>query len=373
MSETHPNPNVPNATATAEAARMTGHLVQIILRRLVKSRQASEALAQVRDNAEVVAGILHASPQWRGRAASKQQVAGGLKVGGSLLYWAGWIALPLWIPALGAAVGTLGAVGVVAGFKWWQDAHLNWEFLKTFYSFLQMMEMADGVVTAEERQYLNDFLLSLPLSARQRQELQAMPVNDIAKVEIPAWYEPAHRESIAAGCWSLAYCDGVAPTEEVLFARMAEKLRLTPETVRRIQEEVARLLDETEEILVHIGAETARLAAGLPVPARQFIIERLGPVNARSHSEERLRQRISFDAPPPLPASIQESPALLDTVLAGAWLVASTLPEVPADDLQTWHKAFLARAASLGRGPEASRLADLVGQTVATVRQAAEF
>lgn len=347
------------------------HQVQVLLRRLVKSRQPREALTQIKDNAAVVAGLLEGTLDRGGRRASREQVAGSVMVGGSLLYWAGWLVLPLWIPVLGAAVGVAGAAGVVAGFRWWQDAHRNFRFLKTYYAFLQMMEMADGVITAEESRYLNDFLLSLPLSAAQRKELQEIEATDLSAIEVPDWYEASHREAILAGCWSLAYCDEIAPVEEVLFARMAERLAVAPEAVERIKADVARQLDETETLLVHIGAETARLTSNLSPDLQMHLLECLAAVNARGDSQERLRQRIAFGTPIPLPDWISSSPDLVATVLVGAGTTLAILGDHPASGSDAvWRVALRQRGETLGAGEHLEELVDLAGQAINALRRA---
>jgi len=350
-----------------EFNRMRHHLTHLMLRRLVKSRVPAEALTAIKDNAEVVAGIIHGEMGIRGKKASRQAMAGSVMIGGSLLYWAGWIALPLWVPALGAAVGTLGAAGVVAGFKWWRDAHMNDAFLKTYYSFLQMMEMADGVVTAEEGNHLNDFLLSLPLSAGQRKAFLEMPVAAIETVEVPAWFEPLHREAILAGCWSLAFCDGIAGSEEILFARMAERLAVAPEVVQRLKDEVARLTEENEEILLGIGEQAAALLPQADGVLKEAMVKILAAVNARSDPEERLRTALTFSPAPPIQASLLESKILSDTVLSGAYLVAYGLNEWDEDYLQTIRESFLKVCSNHGRAKEASEWMRLAEEALSQV------
>lgn len=353
-----------------DSPRIRQHLIQVVLRRLVKSKNPLEALSAIKENAAVVAGIIQGELGNRGRKASRQTVAGSFMVGGSLLYWAGWIALPLWVPALGAAIGTLGAAGVVAGFKWWRDAHLNDEFLKTYYTFLHMMEMADGVVTSEERNHLTDFLLSLPLSAGQRKAFLDMPLATVDAIEIPKWYEPAHRESILAGCWSLAFCDGVAASEETLFDSMARKLGVTPEAVLRIKEEVVHMIEETEEILVAIGEQTAALLPKSDGGSREAIIGILATVNARSNPEERLRKALTFVSDPPIPPRFFESQPNLDTILASAYLIAYGLRKWEEPDLKTIKDTFNTRCGGFGIFKESADWMRLTEDAIAAVEQA---
>ncbi|RCK79543.1 MAG: hypothetical protein OZSIB_4297 [Candidatus Ozemobacter sibiricus] len=351
---------------------MRHHLVQALLRRLVKARQPREALQQIKDQAATVIGLLEGTVERGGRRASREQVAGTVMVGGSLLYWAGWLVLPLWIPILGAAVGVVGAAGVVAGFRWWQEAHRNFHFLKTYYAFLQMMEMADGVITVEESRYLNDFLLSLPLSAAQRKELQAIEATDLSAIEVPEWYEASHREAILAGCWSLAYCDEIAPVEEALFTRMAERLAVPPDTVARIKADVSRQLEETETLLVHIGAETAQLTPTFSPTLQNALLDCLAAVNARGDSQDRLRQRINFGTPIPLPDWIAQSPDHLLTVLMGAGTTHAILTDQPDNGPEAkWRAALQQRGEALGAASRPlGELIELAGQTIQALRQA---
>jgi hypothetical protein len=355
MVEDHPTTGASDSP-TIETGETCRGLTQAILRRLVRARNPGEALKALRENAPIVASQVIGAMGEQGRKASQQQLAGSLMVGSSLLYWAGWMTAPLWVPTLGAAIGTLGAVGVVAGFKWWQDSHRNYEFLKVYYSFLLMMEMADGVISPEERRHLEDFLVSWPLSQAQRQELLDLKVPEVETFEVPSWLEASHREVILAGCYSLASCDGVAEVEETLYAKMAVRLGVPSERLMAIRTQVESLVEETEDILGAIGVGAVVLLHSTDEKQRRAIVSLLAQVNSRSRGEERFWETLHLGNDTEIPAKFKEKSQDLDTILAGSYLLARGIIGITGGDPSALGRGFPLRCQTFGRGSQAPAL-----------------
>lgn len=269
---------------------------KIILKRLINTKEPEFAINQLVEKVSVVRNLIIKDEINGGPYLSSQQIGGSLIAGSTIVYWAGWMLLPLWIPSLAALAGTIGALGLLSGFKWWQEGHRNWIFIKTFYSFLYIIEMADGVITSEESRYLQDFILSLPLSNSQRKELMAIKYEKAEEIDIPNWLEHSHRETILAGCWSLAYCDELTDSEVQMLNKIAERLKINPDKALEIKEIVINEINSIEEILICIGKEIKLLKNKFPhaVPIdNENLYKTLAEINARGNSQEKIKNLIN--------------------------------------------------------------------------------
>lgn len=262
---------------------------------------------------------------------SPRNVGGSTMIGGSIAYWLGWLALPMWFPALGAALGTAGAMGILAGFKWWSDAHRNYEFIKVCYAGLLTMEMADGVITREEQQQLSEFISSLPLTISEKDDLKAMQPESADAFSAPDWLTDDQKRVILSTCWSLACCDGVDSSEEKLYDKLANRLRIDFEERELIKAKVARVLAMVEHRLEKMFAVSSYLVAEScqddPDQSQQIqgkISDILVGINPNSGSDNpKLKLPSGKSKLADLAESINSEPDFAQAILAGGYFLAS--------------------------------------------------
>lgn len=268
---------------------------------------------------------------------SQRKIGGSTMIGGSIAYWLGWLALPMWFPALGAALGTAGAVGLLAGFKWWSDAHRNYEFIRVCYAGLLTMEMADGVITREEQQQLNEFISSLPLTIAEKEELKSIEPVNIDALSVPDWLNSDQKRVILSTCWSLACCDGVDSSEEKLYDKLANRLRINFEERELIKAKVAKVIAIVEQRLEKMFAVSSYLIAEScqdnPDQIRQIqgnISDILLGINPNSSSDNPKLKPTSGKAQlADLAESINSEPEFAQTILAGGYYLASVHSKNP--------------------------------------------
>jgi len=116
-------------------------------------------------------------------------------------------------------------------------ARLEGQLALTYACFSKMAN-ADGHVSDEEKTLLEAALLSRPLSDEQRARITSAPVGEVIQRALEV--DELTRRHVLQGTWMLAEADGVAQSEEQLFAELAQELGL--ETHQRELKREARAL-----------------------------------------------------------------------------------------------------------------------------------
>ncbi len=251
---------------------------------------------------------------------------GTIAAGFTLLYWLGCYAGLTFFPPIGFAVAVLGAAGVTSGYKLICDSQRNYEFIKVYYSCLLLLEAADNVFSDQEKKMMGEFVASLPLNDRERSDLLATKIPKLEELQIPNWLSEEQKRTILLGCWSLVYCDGVAPVETDLFGRLGGKFGFDPREIEEIKSDAQRSIESLEQAMVDAGAVACKLMPKENKAIENRIIELLTSLSIKIVSpgeiEERFRAKLKSEG---LFKELEKDPPAFETVLAGAYIMGKGL------------------------------------------------
>ncbi|NLI77276.1 MAG: hypothetical protein GX442_12640 [Candidatus Riflebacteria bacterium] len=224
------------------------------VRALLSRDLATEGFGFLRD--ELPTLVRAVIPDGRERRGTLEIVKGtGEAVGSSLVLMTGLLAGgPVWLPVAGALLGLHGAWRVCEGFgAHWQDRQVL-DFLRVYLPCLRFFQKSDDYVSPEEEAHLESLLASYRLTPDEIAEVTRVRIHKITEVIVPDWFTADQRKLLIAGCWGIAYCDGVMPQELADFKGLIRSIGFTEAEIREVMAETQLAIDTRENLLLAMGA-----------------------------------------------------------------------------------------------------------------------
>lgn len=338
---TDPNPAVSvGLSAPAERRRLLG---RAFLKLLSESPAPMSDLKSLRGQMGEMADYLLRFRDPASRAG-KLTEAGRETLTGVFVYWVG-LATGLVFPPVGLLIGVLGSAGLAKGYKRLCETRRDFEFLRTFFSCLLLMEQADNKITDLERKQMDAFIESLPISEADRNELRKLRIKRIDDVVFPGWFEFSHARTILSGCWSLSSCDGIAAEEIAVFRAISGKLGVTPKELKSIQEEATQAVEAYEKRILRTALIAPLLWSGAH-ERRNDIVEILGSLSVRRFSgKEMLNSLAEMERDPVQQKTLIGDAKSEQAVLGSSLLLCKALAD--DDGARKAGEAFLEKAREL--------------------------
>lgn len=216
---------------------------------------------------------------------------GRMTLAGALVYWTGFAAGVMNAP-LGLLIGVFGSAGLISGYQKICQTRRDFEFLRTYYSCLLLMEQADNIITELERKQMDAFLESLPITEKDKAELQEIKIKSVDEIEFPNWFEFSQARMILTGCCCLSYCDGIAAEELAVFQAIGEKLGVNPKELKTIRQDAMQAVDALENDVLRMGLTSFLLWPGAG-EHRAEMAELLSFLSVRNASSESIQKALS--------------------------------------------------------------------------------
>lgn len=237
-------------------------VAKVFLRILGNSRNPVLTLDEIERNFDLLLNNILFEKHLTNTDVSALARPGTLFLSGTLVYWLGAIVGQLWIPALGFAIGALGAAGITAGFKIIYDQERDFQFLKLFYSCLVLMQKSDKVISDPEKKNLEAFVLALKIPESKKAELAAMSNENLEALEIPDWLTEDQKKNILMATWNSAVCDGVVMQESIFFSQLGDRMGFSLPQLEKIKHEAIREIEHLERNFIQMSAILSKLISG---------------------------------------------------------------------------------------------------------------
>lgn len=231
------------------------------LRLLMSYPNPIEGLREIKTKLPELGKAIIPRKEASGKGWDDLLLGGTITFGSSALFWTGLTAASGLI--LPAVAGTVGLVKLFQGVGKFSSAAKRFEFIKTYYTCLRVMERADNFSSEQEKKFLEALLTPLAVSEKERLELEELPVPKPENISIPGWLERDQKLTILQGCWGLLYCDAVTKEEEGAFSGLVARLGLTDVDLEKIRCDAQAAMDEQQKTVLRIGALADYLEGGM--------------------------------------------------------------------------------------------------------------
>lgn len=321
--------------------RLLDPLSRVGVRALLSRDLAKEGFGFLRDELPtLVRGVM---PEGRERRGTLEIVKGtGEAVGSSLVLMAGLLSGgPVWLPVAGALLGLHGAWRVGEGFcAHWQDRQVL-DFLRVYLPCLRFFQKSDDYVSPEEESHLESLLVSYRLTPDEIAEVTRVRIRKIAEVIVPDWFTVEQRKLLIAGCWGIAYCDGVMPQELADFKGLIRSIGFTEAGIREVMAETQVAIDTREDLLLTMGALAWQALSPAEYQQERFL-RTLAGFLVRKTGHKSLTDRLTSTHFPQGrldPAGLAGHPRLRD-LLACAWFLCLCRRPLAAEIFSEFEVAF---------------------------------
>ena len=253
----------------------------------------------LRDNNKTVPQILREN---RGVLCDMTVIAaggGGVLVAGklwvaSLGAWsslglaAGFVSMPLWVPISGGLIGVSAAVLGLRCVLANLDSKEQMAVFRLAYHCNHLMMAADRRLSRAEKDHLEDVVIRSGLSADVVKEIESDAPKFVPELSVPEGISEQYRYAILVGCWQIAFCDGIHPSEERVFRKLCLKFGLIDRA-----EEIKAGAEKTSERNAKLWEAmtiATRGMAGSDLVLSESMLNSLLALNPREDAKERLRQ-----------------------------------------------------------------------------------
>ncbi|MFC1744413.1 hypothetical protein ACFL35_10505 [Candidatus Riflebacteria bacterium] len=278
-------PGIKNKQVNEEELKALSNLTFLMLRLFLETNKPLDVLKKLKKNIDELL-LLCVTAFGLGGAVSiisMSMGAGGLN---GILYWAGMLNPTFWVPFMGASL-----VLIFSSLLFGRDKGLknsdekNFEMIKVSYSALLIMELADGIISAEEKEYLENYISCLELSEAKKKELLNINIRDINDLSLPARLSKKDKARILAACWGLARCDGLAEEEKKVYAKLAERFNLEPKEQKNIAYKVDAQIKERHELLLVIGNTVASIVPDFTKELQEKLLIHLASLDPQADAK----------------------------------------------------------------------------------------
>lgn len=334
----------------------------LIFKGLLEAGSPEDFLKWTKNNAgNIVIGLSSTAGGYAGAMVSISLWSGSLTSWGSFLYWAGWMAPPVWLPVLGAVVGATAIAAIGRGTQFLLSTS-KFEMAKLSYSVLSLMKNADGKVTEEEEKYMANFLAMLELPAEKKDELLKAKIGDVKDLKIPSDMSEEDAIKILKGAWGLALVDGLAQSEVVMFEQIALKFGITTDRQKKIKEEATKELEFLQEKIVSVTNLVNVLSPKIRDELADKLLDLTSKIDPVKDAKERLKRNVNKGIQlSAIVASLSSGdPAIAAQIMSSGYAVAKIVLGDDSPELEVVNQNFNLICKQL---PEGERLKKLKNST----------
>ena len=220
-------------------------------------------------------------------------VAGKLWVA-SLGFWkaaglaVGFTSMPLWVPIAGGLIGVSAAVVGLRFLVAKLEADERLSICRLAYHCNHLMMRADRRLSSTEKDLLEDIFIRSGLDQAVLEEIENEVPKTIRQLDVHEDISAENRHAVLVGCWQIALCDGIHPTEERVFGKLCLKLGLV-EKIDEIKSEAERTSEHNARLWEAV-AIAARGIAGNELVLSEAMMRSLIALNPREDARDRMRQ-----------------------------------------------------------------------------------
>ena len=207
---------------------------------------------------------------------------------GSVLLPLGFASMPLWVPITGGLIGVSAAVVGLRFIVAKLEADERLSIFRLAYHCNHLMMRADRRLSSTEKDLLEDIVIRSGLDQAVLEEIESEVPKTIRQLDVQKDISAENRYAVLVGCWQIALCDGIHPTEDRVFRKLCLKLGLS-EKIDEIKSE-AEQTSEHNARLWEAVAIAARGIAGSELMLSEAMMRSLIALNPREDARERMRQ-----------------------------------------------------------------------------------